>query len=348
MPIFSIYVLYCIGYAIDTLVLMISLMKAIICTKYGSPDVLQLQERVKPSPKEDEVLVKICAASITTADTMMRQGTPYIGRLFIGLTKPKYPITGTGFSGIVESIGKNVTLFKAGDQVFGESVFSSGSNAEYLCIDEKGMVATKPANISFEQAAPLCDGALTSLNFLRNVGKLQQGERILINGASGSLGCAAVQIAKRLGAKVTAVCSHENIEMVRALGADDIIDYTKNDFTKNGQTYDVIYDSVGKSSLLYCKESLTTSGRFVSPVLSGELLKDMLITSLFGTKKAKFSATGTLPLVDLHLLLDELILLVENETITTFIDKCYTLNEVAKAHQYIEKGHKKGNVVLVP
>jgi len=322
-------------------------MKAIICTKYGSPNVLQLQEQVKPVPRENEILVKVCAASITTADTMMRKGTPYIGRLFIGLTKPKYPITGTGFAGIVEAVGKKVSLFNIDDQVFGESVFSSGSNAEYLCIDERGMVAPKPANITFEQAAPLCDGALTSLNFLRNIGKLQQGDQILINGASGSLGCAAVQIANRIGAEVTAVCSQGNTEMVRYLGANEVIDYTKIDFTKNGKKYNVIYDTVGTCSFLGCKDSLTTSGRFISPVLSGGLLKDMIVTSLFGTKKAKFSATGTLPLAELHLLLDELILLVENETITTVIDKCYALNDIGQAHQYIETGHKKGNVVLV-
>ncbi|NQZ81104.1 MAG: NAD(P)-dependent alcohol dehydrogenase [Colwellia sp.] len=322
-------------------------MKAIICTKYGSPDVLQLQESEKPTPKENEVLVKIVAASITTADTMMRQGTPYIGRLFIGLSKPKYPITGTGFAGVIEAVGDKVTLFNVGDQVFGESVFSSGSNAEYLCIAEDGMIAPKPNNITYEQAAPLCDGALTSLHFLRNVGKLQQGEHILINGASGSLGCAAIQIAKRLGAQVTAVCSANNAEMVRSLGADKTIDYTKTDFTKNGQRYDVIYDTVGKRTFADCKRSLLKTGRFISPVLSCQLLIQMLKTSFIGSKKAKFSATGTLPLPELRLLLDELTLLIKNETVSTVIDKCYTMDEVSKAHQYIEQGHKKGNLVLV-
>jgi len=327
-------------------------MKAIICTQYGSPDVLQLQESLKPIPKGNEVLVKIRAASITTADTMMRRGTPYIGRLFIGLRKPKYPITGTGFSGVIEATGDKVTLFKGGEQVFGESVFSSGSNAEYLCIAEDGMIAHKPSDITYEQAAPLCDGALTSLHFLRNVGKLQKGDHILINGASGSLGCAAIQIAKRLGAQVTAVCSTANAEMVRSLGADNVIDYTKtdfakNDFTKNGQRFDVIYDTVGKRTFSDCKNSLVNEGRFISPVLSCQLLVQMLMTSLIGSKKAKFSATGTLPLPELRILLDELTLLVKSEIVTTVIDKCYTLGEIAVAHQYIEQGHKKGNVVLV-
>jgi len=327
-------------------------MKAIICTQYGSPDVLQLQESLKPIPKGNEVLVKIRAASITTADTMMRRGTPYIGRLFIGLRKPKYPITGTGFSGVIEATGDKVTLFKGGEQVFGESVFSSGSNAEYLCIAEDGMIAHKPSDITYEQAAPLCDGALTSLHFLRNVGKLQKGDHILINGASGSLGCAAIQIAKRLGAQVTAVCSTANAEMVHSLGADNVIDYTKtdfakSDFTKNGQRFDVIYDTVGKRTFSDCKNSLVNEGRFISPVLSCQLLVQMLMTSLIGSKKAKFSATGTLPLPELRILLDELTLLVKSEIVTTVIDKCYTLGEIAVAHQYIEQGHKKGNVVLV-
>jgi len=323
------------------------MMKAIICTKYGSPDVLQLQEVKKPEPKQDEVRIRIVAASVTTAETMMRKGIPYIGRLFIGLTKPKNRIPGTGFAGVVESVGKNVTRFKEGDHVFGESTLNFGTYAEYICISETGIILNKPENITFEEAAPICDGALTSMNFLKDVAKLQPEHKILINGASGSLGTAAVQLAKIIGANVTAVCSGANIDLVSTLGADKVTDYTKEDFTQSNQLYDVIYDTVGKSSFKQSHKYLSKNGLFISPVLSFPLLCNVLSTSISGSKKAKFSATGIRPESELKSLLQATLELIEAEKIRTIIDKCYPLSEAAEAHKYVDKGHKKGNVVLI-
>ncbi|WP_117879576.1 NAD(P)-dependent alcohol dehydrogenase [Aureibaculum luteum] len=321
-------------------------MKAIITTKYGSPDVLQLRNVEKPVPKDNEVLIKIYAATITTAGTMMRTGYPLIGRLFMGLTKPKNAIAGTGFSGKIEAIGEKVQLFKIGDSVFGESLFHFGTHAEYVCIEEEGIIALKPENISYEEAAVVGDGHITSMNFLKKLAKIKVGQRILINGASGSLGTAAVQIAKHFGAEITAVCSTRNLELVKSLGADNVIDYTHEDFTNNGKTYDIIYDTVGKSTFAKCKNSLTKNGAFISPVLSMSLLFQMVKTAIFGSKKALFSATGTLPIETIRTFLIEIKELMENGQLRSVIDRHYSLEQVADAHRYIETGHKTGNVVL--
>ncbi len=321
-------------------------MKAIACIKYGSPDVLQLSEVEKPTPKNNEVLIKIHAASVTTADTMMRAGTPFVGRLFMGLLKPKYPITGTGFAGVVEAIGKDVTLYKKGTPVFGESIFGFGTNAEYVCVSENGVLAKKPSNMTYEEAAPVCDGALTSLSFLQDIGNIQKGQRVLINGASGSLGSSAVQIASYLGAEVCGVCSRRNVEMVRSLGAKKVIDYTKEDFTKIGETYDIVFDSIGKSSFLRCKGLLNKNGIYLSPVLGAPLFLQMICTSMTGGKKAKFSATGLRPQPELRALLGELVKMIEAEKLKSIIDESYALDQTANAHRHIEKGHKKGNVVI--
>jgi NADPH:quinone reductase-like Zn-dependent oxidoreductase len=323
-------------------------MKAIVCTKYGNPDVLEVQEIKKPTPKNNEVLVKIYASSITAADTMMRKGTPKYGRLVLGLNKPKNPVIGTGFSGILEAIGKEVSSFKVGDQVFGEVIFSLGTNAEYTCVPEDGVIAIKPKNISFEEAAPICDGALTSINFLKNIGNIKTGQKVLINGASGSLGTAAVQLAKHFGAVVTGVCSSKNVALVKSLGADFVIDYLAEDFTLNGRKYDVIYDTVGTLSFDECKESLTQSGAYISPVLSVGLLGQMIWTSLFKGKKAKFSATGFLPVLELKNLLSEIRELLVTNKLKSIIDKSYNLEEIIDAHRYVDSGRKRGNVVLIP
>ncbi|RTE53855.1 NAD(P)-dependent alcohol dehydrogenase [Arenibacter aquaticus] len=321
-------------------------MKAISTAKYGSPDVLELVEIPKPEPKENEILVRIKAASVTTADTMMRLGKPLYGRLFLGLSKPKHPITGTGFSGVIEAIGKNVNHFQIGDHAFGESTFGQGTNAEYLCIPESGIILRKPKNISFNEAATICDGTLTSWNFLKELGRVRKGHHVLINGSSGSLGTAAVQLAKQLGAQVTGVCSSSNINMVRSLGADHAIDYTKEDFTETGNCYDLIFDTVGKSSFLESKKVLNKNGTYLSPVLSIPLLYQMLWTSKFSGKKAKFSATGLLPVPKLIAMLQEITRLLENNKIKVVLDKTYSLAEVPIAHRYIETGRKKGNVVI--
>jgi len=321
-------------------------MKVIKYTKYGSPDVLQVTDADKPAPKDNEVLIKIHAASVTTADTMMRKGSPYIGRLYLGLRKPKYPVIGTGFAGEVESIGKNVTQFKINDAVFGESIFGQGTNAEYVCVPENGVISKKPNNLSYEEATPICDGAVTSLNFLRDVAKIQKGHHVLVIGASGSLGSAAVQIAKCFDANVTGVCSESNAGWVKSLGADSVIDYNTEDFITNGQSYDIIYDTIGKHSFSYCKKSLNKNGVYLSPVFGIGNLLQMLWTSIIGGKKAKFSATGMRPISELRELLNEVKTLIESEKIKSIIDKIFPLLEVAAAHAYVDKGHKKGNVVI--
>lgn len=321
-------------------------MKAIIVTKYGSPKVLELQNIPRPVPRENEVLIRIEASSATRADTLMRKGKPLFGRVFIGLTKPKHPITGTGFSGVIEAIGKNVKQFQVGNAVFGESALEAGTNAEYLCVAEDGVLAIKPEQLSHEEAALMCDGPLTSWNFLKEIGKIKKGQSVLVNGASGSLGTAAVQLAKYLGAHVTGVCSTSNLQLVKSLGADAVIDYTKEDFTQANTTYDIIFDTIGKSSFHQCKKTLSKNGIYMSPVLGIPLLFQMLFSSIFSNKKAKFSATGLLPAHKLRQLLDELTDISASGQLTSVIDRRYALHQVAEAHRYIETGHKKGNVVI--
>lgn len=322
-------------------------MKAIVFTGYGSPDVIQFQEVAKPSPKENEILVKVRASSITTADSMIREGKPCFGRLILGFKKHKKPIAGTGFSGEVESIGQAVTGFSKGEMVFGETGLDFSANAEFLCIPESGVISKIGNNMSFETAAPVCDGAVTSYVFLTTIGKLKKGQRILINGASGSLGSAAVQIAKHLGADVTAVCSASNIALVKSLGADKVINYVEEDFTKKGKRYDIIYDTVGKSTFTACKKSLNKEGVYLSPVLSFSLLIQMIWTSKNSRKKAKFCATGLLPPVELKSILNELKAMFANNKLESIIDRKYTLEDAVMAHRYVDTGHKKGNVIIV-
>lgn len=321
-------------------------MKAVICSKYGSPNVLKVQEVEKPIPKKDEVLVKVHAASVTAADVMMRKGMPRYGRLFIGLFRPKNAIPGTGFAGKVEAVGNDVTDFEPGKHVFGEVLFSPGTNAEYVCVPESGLLFAKPDSVTCAEAAPVCDGALTSMNFLRNVAKLKRGQRILINGASGSLGTSAVQLAKYFGAHVTGVCSGRNLELVSSLGADKVIDYTQEAFKQNGEKYDVIYDTVGKLSYSQCKGSLTSNGVFVSPVLSLPLLLNVLWTSVFTHRKAKFSATGIMPIPELRELLGEVKRIIEEGKLLSVLDRSFGLEQISEAHSYVENGHKIGNVTL--
>jgi NADPH:quinone reductase-like Zn-dependent oxidoreductase len=323
-------------------------MKAILTTAYGSPSVFHLGDVAKPTPKTNEILVKIKAASVTKADTMMRTGKPHIGRLMLGLTKPKNPIWGTGFAGIIESVGSEVTRFKAGDKVFGESLSKMGTYAEYLTLPEDGIVAHLPVKLSFEEGACMGDGGITSLNFLCNLGNVKSGQKVLINGASGSLGTAAVQIAKHFGAEVTAVCSTKNINLVKGLGSDFVIDYTQKDFTENKNSYDFIYDTVGKRSFKECCDSLTVGGVYASPVLEFSLLSNMVVSSVYGDKKAKFSATGALSVKEIKRLMGVLISIVDAGDLSGIIESRYPLDRIAEAHNYIDKGHKRGNVVLMP
>ena len=320
-------------------------MNAIVQTKYGPPEVLQLQQVEKPVPQEDQVLIKIHATTVTAVDCTFRQGSPLIGRFFAGLTKPKNPIPGTEFSGEIEAVGVDVTRFKEGDQVYGTST-GNGAHAQYMCLPEGGAtLATKPANMTYEEAAVI-DGALTALPFLRDRANIQSGQKVLINGASGSVGTAAVQLARYFGSEVTGVCSTSNLELVRSLGADKVIDYTQEDFAKSGQTYDVIFDTVGKASFSRCKDSLKETGIYLEAALTPAILPQMLWTSKIGSKKAIIAFTGLMPGSERTENLITLRELIEAEEIKAVIDRSYPLEQIAEAHRYVETGHKKGNVVI--
>jgi len=312
--------------------------KAIVYTKYGPPDVLQLKEVEKPAPKENEVLIKVCATTVTPMDWRFRQGKTIIARFMTGLLKPKNSILGVEFAGEVEAVGKAVKQFKKGDQVYGGG--RPGAHAEYVCMPED-KVAMKPTNMTYEEAAAVPFGATSSLQFLRDKGNIQSGQKVLINGASGGVGTFAVQLAKYFGAEVTGVCSTTNLELVQSLGADKVIDYTKEDFTKTGQTYDIIFDAVGKSSFSKCKSSLKQKGIYLSTVATIPLLLQMLWTSMIGSKKAIFIIVP-LRKEDLVFLKD----IIEAGKIKTVIDRSYPLSQTAEAHRYAEKGHAKGKVVI--
>jgi len=319
-------------------------MKAIVCTKYGSPDVLQLREVEKPTPKDNEVLVKIYATTVNATDPMGRAGKPFLARLVPpALTKPKYPILGNELAGEIEAVGKDVTLYKEGDQVYGLTGLGSGAHAEYKCMPEDRLLAIKPTNMTYEEAAAIPGGALTSLIFLRDKGNIQSGQKVLVYGASGSVGTAAVQLAKYFGAEATGVCSTANLEMVKSLGADNVIDYTQEDFTKTGETYDIIFDTVGKTSFPRCKGALKKNGIYLETFPDLGIFLQMLWTSMVGSKKAIFTASSfKFSTEDLSFLKE----LIEAEKIKSVIDRTYPLEQIAEAHRYVEKGHKKGNVVI--
>jgi len=322
-------------------------MKAIVYTEYGPPEVLQLKEVAKPTPKEDEVLIKIYATVVTALDCAGRKGEPFFGRFVTGLIRPKITIQGFELAGKIEAVGKDVKLFKEGDQVYGSTNLSLGAHAEYICQPEDGPLAIKPVNMTYEEAAAIVEGGLTALPFLRDTANIQSGQKVLINGASGSIGTAAVQLARYFGAEVTGVCSTTNLELVKSLGADKVIDYTKEDFTKSGQTYDIIFDILGKSSFSRCKSSLTQKGRYLSaapPTLA--MILQVLWTSKIGSKKAVIAFTGLRPASEKTEDLVFLKELMEAGKIKPVIDRRYPLEQTAEAHRYVEKGHKKGNVVI--
>lgn len=319
-----------------------------VANAYGNYEVLELKEVEIPQPKENEVLVQIHASSATRADTMMLSGKPYFARLFVGLKKPKHNIPGTGFAGKIVSVGEKVSKFKMGEPVFGETTLGFSTNAEYVAVSENGVILHKPDNLSFADAAAFCDGPLTSINFLKELGKIKPGQKVLINGAAGSLGTAGIQLAKFYGAEVSGVCSPQNIGMVKSLGADHVIDYHKVDFTTSKEQYDLIYDTVGKSSFNKSKKVLSKNGSYISPVLKLPLLLQMIRTSISGSKKAKFAASGLKSEDELRKLLQELLGIFKEGKLKMVIDRQYPLEKLAQAHRHISTGHKKGNVVIIP
>lgn len=321
-------------------------MQAVICAQYGSAEHLNLRIVDRPKPSDNEVLVRVSATPVTAADTLMRQGSSLIGRLVFGWKRPKIPTPGTGFSGTIVATGPAVSNFFAGDKVFGETGVRFSAHAEYVCLPAEGLLMKIPEAIDEESAATYCDGPLTSYNFLVELANLQRGDKLLINGASGSLGTAAIQIAKDIGAHVTAVCSVRNIELVRSLGADDVIDYNERDYTDSREQYDVIYDCVGKSSYCHSRAALKPNGRYTCPVFSLHHLLLMAFTQIFMGKKALFSATGLMPVPKLKALLTQLLTLVETGKIQTVIDRRYQLDEIVQANTYVDTERKSGNVVV--
>jgi NADPH:quinone reductase-like Zn-dependent oxidoreductase len=267
-------------------------MKAVVQTKYGSPDTLQLKEIEKPAPAENEVLIKIHATTVETTDAIFRQGKDRMARMFTGILKPKFSIPGAEFAGEIESVGASVTRFKQGDKVVGTTAPNFGAHAEYLCLPEDSVIAIKPENLTYEEAVSIHPGAFTALPNLRDAANIQSGQKVLINGASGSIGVSAVQLAKHFGVEVTGVCSTANVDLVKSLGADHVIDYTKEDFTRVSDAYDIIFDTVGKSSFSRCKGALKPGGIYLTTVITASIFPQMLWTSKFGSKKAKIVFAG--------------------------------------------------------
>ncbi len=330
-------------------------MKAIVYKEYGSPDVLHIEEITKPSPKDNQVLIRNHATTVNFGDLMARNyraisprqfNMPFLfwlmAKLSFGINKPQNAILGNEFAGEVEAVGSAVTRFKPGDPVFGCRGENMGAYAEYFCMPENGVVAIKPANMSYEEAAVVPYGAIMALNLLRKV-NIQPGQKVLINGASGGIGSAAVQIAKHFGAEVTGVCGTPRLEFVRSLGADHVIDYMVEDFTQNGETYDLIFDILGKSTFARGKNSLKPNGILLFASFKMKQLMQMLWTSKMGSGKRVICAIAPGSLEDLNSVKE----LMEAGKIRAIIDRCFPMEQAAEAHRYVEEGHKKGQVVIL-
>jgi NADPH:quinone reductase-like Zn-dependent oxidoreductase len=321
-------------------------MKAVVCTKYGPPDVLKIREVEKPVPRDDEILIKVQATSVTSGDSRIRGFKVPLSfwlpaRLALGFRSPKINILGAELSGEIESIGRDVTKFKVGDEIIAYPGHHGGGYAEYTCMGEDSAVAIKPTNLTYEEAAAVPFGGNTALHFLKQA-NIRDGQKVLIYGASGSVGTYAVQLAKYFGAEVTGVCSTSNMELVKSLGADKVIDYTNEDFSKNGDIYHVIFDTVGKSSLSDCMESLQREGVYLQAVATPSTSLRMKMASI-NNSKTLIGGTAVPKAENLNFLKE----LVEKGKIRPVIDRTYPLELIVEAHRYVDKGHKKGNVVLV-
>jgi NADPH:quinone reductase-like Zn-dependent oxidoreductase len=322
-------------------------MKAILHTKYGPSDELQLKLVDKPVPKDNEVLIKIHATTVTTTDcnarnfTFVPQSFKFFARLMFGFNKPKINILGIDLSGEIEAIGKDVKLFKVGDRVFGSPGTKFGGHAEYSCIPENGALRIMPAEISWEEAAAIPLAGNTALFFIRDLGKIQKGQKILIHGASGAIGTYAVQIARYYGAEITGVCSSSNAEMLKSIGADKVIDYTKEDFRKSAERYDFVFDVVGKTTFSDCKGILKPGGIYLENMLGLNDIPKMLWTSIFGGKKIKGGVSKE-SAENLNFLSE----LIENGKLKPVIDRVFPLEKTAEAFHYVEQGHKKGTVII--
>ena len=318
-------------------------MRAAVHTKFGPPDVVQVVETEVPPLRRGDVLIKVHATTVTSAETAMRQGKPRWGRLILGLTRPRRPLRTLGleFAGVVESVSPDVSSFRPGDEVFGFTGFAAGAHAEYLRLPATASLAPKPA-VTFPEAAAAVDGATTALYFLRDKAEVRPGQHVLINGASGSIGTYAVQLAKHLGATVTAVCGPSNISLVRSLGADEVIDYTARDFTADVETYDVVFDTVTRSSFARCRRSLRPGGAYIPTTGLANHLR-ALWTALRGGKRV---LTGMS--VNKRALLATISALIDEGKLRVIIDRTYPLAEIAEAHRYVDAGHKRGNVVVTP
>lgn len=315
-------------------------MKAVVYAKYGAPEVLSLTQVIKPEPKANEVRIRIYATTVTSGDVRLRKADPFAVRLFFGLFKPKHPILGHEVAGVVEAMGSAVTRFRVGDRVFGSTGMASGTYAEYICLPEDGALAHTPDHVPHGEAATLTVGALTAWHFL-NAARLQSGEHILIHGASGSIGTAAVQLAKSVGATVSAVCSTANVELLRSLGADHVIDYKREDFTQSKQRYDVIFSTVGHTTYAASKRLLKEKGRYVTSQGLASDYWHMLRSKLLGGYQVigGVSSGGEDGIQALREL-------IAAGKLRAVIDRHYPLKAIVEAHRYVEQGHKKGNVVI--
>ena len=319
---------------------MIPTMKAAVYTQYGAPQVLQVKELAKPNPKDNEILIKIHATSVTSGDSRLRKADPFAVRFFFGLFQPKKNVLGGVLSGEVEAVGENVTKFKAGDLVFGSSYPHFGAYAEYLCLPETASLAIKPEKISHQEAAALPFGGITAWHFLQKANILH-GQKVLIYGASGAVGSAAVQIAKYLGAEVTGVCSTGNMEMVQSLGADHVIDYTQTDFSKTGAQYEVVYETVNKAPIASCIAALKKNGTLIlGASMPAEMIQGIWASMTGGIKVISGVTVETAEAV--HFLKQ----MTEEGKMKAVVDKVYPLADIASAHAYVDKGHKKGNIVV--